>query len=122
MYDLMSESENNHSELAETVREEKRERRMRAFKRVAIALSALFLLFLLGGGAYDYTYTCRIRIPKGSHVLMFTQVDYYAPCFAYFFHKSEQYESLLPYLFYRRYVIIYAVVVVQYSKRRVFLR
>ena len=89
--DLMSESTIILSESDELAREEKRERRMRAFKRVAIAAFILLLLFLLVYGAYDYAFVCRI--PRGTTVVDSNAARPDAPCFDYFF-RDRRFEKL----------------------------
>ena len=62
----MNETENRPSELAEITRYEKRERRLREIRHLAVLLFVFLALLLLAWGAYDYTYTCRIRCLGGT--------------------------------------------------------
>ena len=99
----MTDARNEPVESGEQSREEKRGRRMREIRYFAVLLFVVFLLSLLGWGAYDYAYVCRI--PKGTKVVdqAMVRTHNHNSCFEYFF-QSEKY-SLWPYLFYRQYVI-----------------
>ena len=100
----MSESTISLSESDELAREEKRECRMHLVKRVAVVSFVVCLLLVLLFGAYDYTYTCRIRIPSGTTVVERSAVREHAGYLDFIF-KSARFEKLRPYLLYRHYVI-----------------
>ncbi|MBR3689321.1 MAG: leucine-rich repeat protein, partial [Lentisphaeria bacterium] len=100
----MSESTNSLSQSDELDREETLARRVRLTKRIAVVSFVVYLLLILLWGAYDYTYTCRIRIPGGTTVVDRGSVREHAGIFDFIF-KSAWLEKLRPYLLYRHYVI-----------------
>ena len=84
----MSESTNSLSQSDALDREETLERRVRLTKRIAVASFAVFILSVLLYGAYDYTYTCRIRIPGGTTVVDRGSVREHASIFDFIFKSA----------------------------------
>ena len=118
----MTEETNTFSEMDEQSRKENRERRMREIRYLAVLLLIVFALALLAWGAYDYIYTCRIRLPGGSTVVDAKAVKTHAALFDYFFPPTGRTGihgggtpapkppspfalKLQPYLTYRHYVV-----------------